>query len=549
MLTFFVAPFAFVTALQVPAVDDGFDACTSIMVGRAATTDGSTMITYSADAPFMPKLLRHAGGAKEAGASLDVVGWEDDHVRGQVRQVASTHGVVGLMNDHQLAIGETTTGGRRELRDPEGLLDYDGLMWLTLQRATTAREAITTIDALCAEYGYASSGETFAIADPAEVWVMELIGKGKGNRGIVWVAARVPDDALTASANMSRITTFPTDDPENWRYADDVVSLATGLGFHDPSLGEPFSFRDAYHPDANARSKRVCGARVWSIYRRVCPSVDFPVAFHRGVEGAADYPLFVRPEKKLSVRDVMGLMRDHYEGTAFDMTTGIDAGPFGSPVRFRGLSWKVDDSSYCWERPIATQQAGFVMLAQCRDWLPDPVGGVYWFAPDDPYTTAFTPLYCGITALPEAYTTGRYDQFSWDSAWWITNLVSNLTYDRWSRVAPDVVAALTESEETVLAMMPAIDRAGAELFEKDEALARRFLTDWSVGGADRLFERWRELAGEIITRHVDGFVKDENGRSRGVGYPEAWLRRVVEERGEQLSLPEKPKTDTTDRRP
>lgn len=538
-----VAAVAFALAPPPPETVDETDACTSIMVGRAATADGSTMITYSADAPFMPKLLRHEGGPKEEGATFDVVAWEDDGARGPIRQVARTYGVVGLMNDRQVAIGETTTGGRRELRNPDGLLDYDALIWLTLQRAATAREAIDVIDALCAEYGYRSGGETFAIADPDEVWVMELIGKGKGVNGIVWVAARVPDDALTVSANMSRITTFPTDDPENWRFADDVVEFAIEKGYFATG-GAPFSFRDAYHPDASAISKRVCGARVWSIHRRACPSEEFPVDFHRGVEGAADGPLFVRPEKKLTVTDVLGLMRDHYEGTPYDMTRGVSAGPFGAPVRFRGLTFEVDGETYAWERPIATQQAGFVMLAQCRSWLPDPVGGVYWYAPDDPSTTPFAPLHCGITALPEAYATGRYDRFSWDSAWWIANLVSNLAYDRWSRVFPDVEAARDELEASALALLPAVDQAAAALHEKDEALARRFLTDWAVGNADRQFERWRDLATTLLTKHVDGYVKDEKGRGRGVGYPEEWLRRVVAEEGDRLRLPPEPKEET-----
>ena len=263
----------------------------------------------------------------------------------------------------------------------------------------------------------------------------------------------------------------------------------------------------------------------------------FSSDFHRGVEGAADYPLFVKPKQKLSVRDVMGLMRDHYEGTELDMTKGVDAGPFGSPYRYRGLTWKVDGETYCWERPIATQQAGFVMLAQARGWLPDPVGGLYWYTPDDPYTSAFTPLYCGITRLPEPYLIGDHDRFSWDSAWWISNLVSNLTYDRWSRVIDDVVAAQTEYEEMTLVMFSAVDVGAAELYEDDEAAARQFVTEWSITTAERLFEQWQELAGAIITKHNDGFVNTGEGWPKGVGYPEEWLRRVVEEKGDQLRLP------------
>ncbi|MEM7202291.1 MAG: C69 family dipeptidase [Planctomycetota bacterium] len=528
-----------VATLDTPlaAQSDSFDACTSIMVSRGATTDGSVMITYSADAPFLPKLLHHQGGSHTTGTPIDLLAWEDDRVRGQVRQVAETHSVVGLINEHQLALGETTTGGRRELRNPDGLLDYDGLMWLTLQRAKTAGEAISTIDALCTEYGYGSSGETIAIADENEAWVMEIIGKGPGVKGAVWVAARVPDGSVSASANMSRIGTFPLDDPDNWRYAEDVIQFAIDKGYYDPESGEPFRYRDAYHPDPSASSKRACATRVWSIFRRVAPSLQLSPDYHRGVEGAEPYPLFVPAEAKLSAGDVMALMRDHYEGTPYDMTQGVAAGPFGSPYRFRGLRFSVDGADYCWERPIATQQAGFVMVAQCRGWLPDPVGGVYWFTPDDPYTSCFTPLYCGMTRLPEPYTTGDHRRFAWDSAWWIANLVSNLTYDRWSRVLPDVQKAQLEHEEAFFAMLPAIDRAAAELMDTDEDLGRRLLTDWSVGTAERLFDDWRELAVAILTKHVDGYVHEPGKRPRGVGYDDAWLRRVIEERGANLALP------------
>ncbi|MFO1078814.1 MAG: C69 family dipeptidase [Planctomycetota bacterium] len=516
--------------------DPNFDACTSIMVSRGASADGSVMITYSADAPFMPKLLFHAGGDHRAGEEKEIVGWEDDRVRGHCREIEHTHAVVGLMNERQLALGETTTGGRPELRNPDGLLDYDALMWLTLQRAGNAREAIATIDSLCTEYGYGSSGETIAIADPDEAWVLEIIGRGPGQKGALWVAARVPEGCISASANMARIGAFPLDDPDNWRYSPDVVDFAVQKGFYDPRGGAPFSWRDVYHPGPSAATKRACATRVWSIFRRAAPSLDLPPDFHRGVPGAAPYPLFVAVDKKLAVRDVMALMRDHYEGTPYDMTKGVAAGPFASPLRCRGLQFQVDGEAYAWERPIATQQAGFVMLAQCRKWLPDPIGGVYWFTPDDPYTSCFTPLYCGITRLPKPYVTGTYREFSWDSAWWVMNLVSNLTYDRWSRVLPDVLAAQAASEERCLAMMPAIDRAALELVQKDPELARRFLTDWSLGTAETLFADWQRLASAIVTKQVDGYVR-EGRRSSSPGYDEAWLRRVVADQGKELALP------------
>ncbi len=514
-------------------------ACTSIVVSRGASKDGSAMITYSADAPFMPRLLHVPGGTHTAGELIQVKGWEDDRPCGPIRQVARTYSVVGLMNEHQLSLGETTTGGRRELVDRSGILDYDALMFLTLQRARTAREAIKIIDELAREYGYKSSGETFSIADPNEAWIMELIGKGPGQKGIVWVAARVPDGMITAHANLSRITTFPLDDPENWMYSPDVISFAIEKKFYSTDSQKPFSYRDAYHPNIAASQKRACAGRVWSIYRRSAPSQGFSDAFFRGKDGAEDYPLFIKPDKPLGVADVMALMRDHYEGTPYDMTKGIDAGPFGSPYRFRELTFKVDDQNYMWERPISTQQAGFVVVTQSRKGMPDAVGGVTWFTPDDAAVSCFTPLYCGITALPAPYTRGDYRKFDWESAWWVSNLVSNLCYDRWSRVAPDVKAAQARREGDLLKMQPVIEEAAAKLGGKDEGLMREFLTNYSVSTGESVFRNWQGVAESILVKHVDGYVKNDQGRGRGVGYSPEWLRRVIAERPEQFRLPMK----------
>jgi dipeptidase len=511
--------------------------CTNLLVSKGASADGSVFITYSADSGgYLSRLFFMPAGDHTAGEPVDAVGWEDDELRGQVHQVAHTYAIVGLMNEHQVAIGETTTGGRRELYNEEGMLDYDALIILALQRSKTAREAIKVIDELCAEYGYGSSGESFSISDQNEVWLMEILGKGPGVKGAVWVAARVPDGYITAHANMSRITTFPLDDPDNWLYSPDVIELAIEKGWYDPASGKPFSFRDAYHP-LDPRSMRVCAARVWSLYRRAAPSQNFPDDFHRGIQGSEDYPLFIKPDEKLSLRDVMYLMRDHFEGTPYDMTKGIDAGPFGSPYRWRGLTWKVDGETYCWERPISSQQAGFVMVCQSRSWLPDPVGGIYWYTADDAYTTAFTPLYCGIDEVPHSFTVGTISKFSRDSAWWVYNQVSNLAYDRWSRIFPDVQKVRDELEFSYLAMMPVIDKTAAELGSTDPALMKQYLTTYSVSTGERLVQRWRELAEEIITKNIDGFVVDENGESRGVGYPEEWLRRVIKENPEQFKVP------------
>ena len=521
-------------------------ACTSILVSRGASKDGSVLVTYSADAPFMPRLLRVAGGEHPSGSMVDVKGWENDRINGQIPQASRTYTVVGLMNENQVSMGETTTGGRRELVNRDGQLDYDALMSLTLQRARSAREAIKIVDQLASEYGYVSGGETFSIADKDEAWLMELIGKGPGQKGIVWVAARVPDGSITAHANLSRITTFPLDDPENWLHAPDVVRFAIDKGYYSPGSGKPFSYRDAYHPNIGASQKRACAGRVWSIYRRSSPSSNFSDGWFRGAEGVEDYPLFIKPDRPLAVQDVMALMRDHFEGTPYDMTKGIDAGPFGSPVRFRDLNFTVNGQAFMWERAISTQQAGFVTVSQSRRNLPDAVGGVTWFTPDEASTSCFIPLYCAIDALPEPFVVGDYKKFSFESAWWVWNVVSNLTYDRWSRVFPDVQAVQRERESALLAMQPAIEEAAAKLAATDPTLARSFLTNYSISTGEAVFRRWKELAESILTRHVDGYVQQPGGRSRAPGYPAEWLERVVKDRPDQFKLPADKKSTDTD---
>ncbi|MDR3618268.1 MAG: C69 family dipeptidase [Paludisphaera borealis] len=521
-------------------------ACTSIVVTRGASRDGSVMVTYSADAPFMPRLLRIAGGTHAPGTMVDVRGWEDNEDRGKIPQAERTYTVVGLVNEHQLSLGETTTGGRPELRNKKGQLDYDALMVLVLQRAKTAREAITLVDSLCREYGFGSSGETFSIADKNEAWIMELIGKGPDVKGIVWVAAKVPDGCITAHANLSRITTFPLNDPDNWLYSPDVVTFAIEKGYFKTDSGKPFNYRDAYHPSQSASVRRACAGRVWSIYRRSAPSQNFSDAYYRGAENVEDYPLFIKPDQQLGVHDVMGLMRDHFEGTPYDMTKGPDAGPYCSPMRLRDLAFKVDGKDYMWERPISTQQSGFVIVNQSRNNLPDAVGGLTWFTPDEASTSCFTPFYCSIDALPAPYTTGTYDKFSWESAWWVTNLVSNLTYDRWSRVYPDVQKAQADQEAALLKMQPVIEETAAKLAAADPALAQSFLTNYSVSTAEAVFRRWQDLAQTILTRNVDGYTKDANGHPKAAGYSEEWLRHVVESRPDQFKLPETKKPVETD---
>lgn len=512
----------------------GLYACTSILVSKGASEDGSAFITYSCDGEFHPHLEYTPAADYEPGDSLDISDWHGN-VRGRVAQVAHTYAIVDLMNEHQLAIGETTTTGREELQNPDGLLHYWDLMYLALQRAKTAREAIRVMTDLVDEYGYRSKGESFSIADPEEVWIMEMIGPGEGGKGAIWVALKVPDGYMSCYANKARIGEFPMDDPENCLYSENVVSFAVERGYYDPASGEPFRFADAYCP-ATLENLRYCSGRVWSIMRRAAPSAEFSPDRYRGVEGAGPYPLWIKPDEKLSLEDVMALMRDHFDGTPYDMTRGVDSGPFGNPNRWRPIDWSVDSVQYAWERPISTQQTGFSIVAQCRSWLPDGIGGVLWYGVDDTYTTCYMPLYCSIDSLPPSFTRGSLQEFSWDSAWWIFNLVANYACLKYSYMAPEILAVQEELESKFIRLQPAVEQTALELAEKDSALMKRYLTDYSVGQAEMVAERWQELAGHLITRYNDGYVKDEKGRPQDVGYPEEWLREVVRSRGDHFRL-------------
>ena len=510
-------------------------ACTNFIVSPKATTDGSTIITYTGDGEFHPILRRIPAADHAPGAMQEIRDW-GDNLMGEVAYPAHTYAVLNLMNEHQLSIGETTTGGREELVDPDGLIHYWHLMRLTLQRAKTAREAVETMGALVAEYGYRSSGESFAIGDPDEAWIMEMVGPGPGGHGAYWVALRVPDGYVSAYANLGRIGTFPLDDEKNCLYSPGMIEFATEKGWYDPGSGREFNWREAFHP-ATAQQKRYTATRVWSLFRRCAPSQDFPVDYHRGVEGAEPYPLWVKPDETLSLADVFDLMRDHYEGTDYDMTAGVDAGPYNTPNRWRPMAWEIDGESYTWERPISAQQTGFSMICQSRDDLPDPVGGVTWYGLDDTYFTCWTPLYCGIDQLPPSYTRGRLSEFSWDSAWWVFQFVSNIANLKYSYMIQDIQAVQSAIEHESIELQPAVEQTAKTLYKDDPQLMTRYLTDYSITRAEIAVDRWTELGEHLMTKYNDGYVKDENGRARERGYPESWLRKVLELRPEQFKLP------------
>ncbi len=509
-------------------------ACTNLIVTRGASKDGSVMITYTCDGEFHPHLRFTTAADYEPDEMYEIKDWSGN-LRGKIKQVEHTYAVNYLINEHQVVIGETTFDGRKDLHNPDGLLHYWTMMRLALQRAKTAREAIRELPDLVEEYGYASTGESFSIGDKNEAWLMEMIGPGPGGKGAEWVALRVPDGYICSHANKSRIGEFPLNDPDNCLYSENVISFAIDKGYYDPDSGKPFSYRDAYHPPT-PQTLRYTATRVWSIYRRAAPSRDWPPDYHRGVKGVEPYPLWIKPDEKLSLQDVFGLMRDHYEGTDYDMSKGIDAGDFGSPNRWRPMTWEIDSVQYSWERPISTQQTGFSYVSQSRAWLPDAIGGVLWYGVDDTYTTCYVPLYCGMNKVPRSFATGSMQEFSWDSAWWVFNFVANFANLKYSYMIKDIQAVQSELEGTFIAMQPTVEMAALELARKNPDMLTRYLTDYSISHAELVVDRWRELGEFLLTKYNDGYVKNDKGRPEERGYPEAWLRDVIELRPEQFEL-------------
>lgn len=512
-------------------------ACTNFLISKGASVDGSTMITYAADSHVLYGELYYTPPGKHLpGEMLDIYEWDTGKYLGQIKQAARTYSVVGNMNEHQVSIGETTYTGREDLINPEGIMDYGSLMYIALQRAKTAREAIQVMTDLVAEYGYYSSGESFSVADPNEVWIFEIIGKGPKNKGAVWVARKVPDGYICAHANQSRIHQFPLNDKENCLYAKDVISLAREKGYFKGE-DKDFSFANAYAPP-DYGALRFCEARVWQMFRRAAPSLNLSIDYVKGEKGAEPLPLWIKPDKKLSVQNVMELMRDHFEGSEFDLSKGIGAGPYCLPYRWRPLTWSVDSTQYLNERATSTQQTGFSFVAQARSWLPDPIGGVFWFGVDDTYSTVYIPIYCSIREVPKPYAvgTGHFDEFSWDSAFWVFNFVSNYAYSRYCDMIKDIQKVQRQFESQFLADQPAIDNAAQELYKQSPGLAVDYLTNYSVNCGETVVKRWKKLGEFLIYKYLDGNMKNELGEVKHPGYPKAWYQRIVDEDGEQLKM-------------
>jgi dipeptidase len=518
--------------------------CTNFLITKGATRDGSTMISYSADSHVLFGEL-YFWPAKDypAGATLDVKEWDTGKWLGKIPQVRHTYSVVGNINEHQLAIGETTYGGRSELADTTAIMDYGSLIYITLQRAKTAREAIQTIAKLMDDYGYNSSGESFSISDPNEVWIMEIIGKGSGNRGAVWVARKVPDGYVCGHANQSRITTFPQNDPENCLFAPDVISFARSKGYYTGS-DQDFSFSDAYAP-VDFSGARFCDARVWSGFRKIADGMDEYTDYAKGENLQHRLPLWVKANRKLGVEDVMAMMRDYYQDTPLDMTNDIGAGPNKVIVRWRPMTWKVDGVTYLNERAISTQQTGFSFVTQSRSWLPDPVGGILWFGVDDTYSTVYTPMYCGMKSVPPSFAVGNgaMMEFSSDAAFWVFNQVSNFAYTRYNLMIPFIQEKQKQLEGRYLIETGEIDKTAASLYQKNPSKALQYLTDYSVKSGEQTVSEWKKLYAFLFTRFMDGNVKtkvegQQNPKLEQPGYDEAWYRTVARDAGDRLKVPE-----------
>jgi len=511
------------------------DGCTSVLVTKGASADGSTMISYSCDGEFHPRPDIIPAADYKPGEMMEIKTWRS--VKGKIPQVAHTYKVVGLINEHQLAIGETTAGGRNELVDHDAMFHYYPLMRIMLQRAKTAREAISVMADLVETYGYASEGESISIADKKEVWLLEIYGTGPGSKGAVWVAVRIPDGSICATANMTRIREFPLDDAENCMYSKNVVSFAVNKGFYNPKSKKPFGFSEAYNPPTEEQV-RYSARRVWSVFRRVSPSMNLSSAWSSYEKNVKPYPLYIKADRKLSVRDVIGLHRDHYEGTEFDMTKDEASGPFGAPDRWRPMRWKVDNKQYVWERPISTPQAAFVYVSQSRDNVPDEIGGINWYGMDTPYTNVFVPFYTSITELPESYTTGGLDKYTRDSAWWVFNFVANYAALRWNYMIKDIQAVQNELEDLEFNLQPAIERTAADLLKTNPDLVATYLTNYCITNAETVVKRWRQLGDFLITKYNDGYIQETPGRAKEVGYPEEFLRKEVKTNSKKRHLKE-----------
>ncbi|MDD7002681.1 MAG: C69 family dipeptidase [Prevotella copri] len=533
------------------------EACSNFIVGKKASVDGSVMCSYSADDYGMFQYLCHYPAAKHAkGEMRKIFDWDSNKYHGEIPEAAETYNVIGNINEWQVTIGETTYGGREEMVDSTGIMDYGSLIYVALQRSKSAREAIKVMTTLANTYGYNSGGETFTICDPNEAWIMEMMGKGAGSKGAVWVALRIPDDAICAHANQSRIGKFNMKDKKNVMYAKDVVSFARSKGWFKGKDAD-FSWKMAYaKPDFSGR--RFCDARAWAMLNHfydMSPYLDWALGKN---PDAQDMPLWVVPNKKVSVKDVENVMRDHYEGTPLSVADGSDigCGIWEMPYRPTPLMYKVDGKQYFNERPVSTQQTGFVFVSQMRSWLPREIGGVFWFANDDANMAAFTPVYCSMTERPECYNTPGVDavHFSKKNAYWVCNMTSNMVYPRYSLMFPTLKEVRDSLDNSYFAAQAGVEKKAQELYAQNPQAAVKYLNDYSVEKAQQMLGLWNQLFEFMVVKYNDMIIKptDKNGTFKKTpyglgatpvrpGYPEKFAKQLVKQSGDKFLVPEEKK--------
>lgn len=545
-------------------------ACTNFLFTKSTTKDGSTAITYSADSHVLYGELYHWPAADwPEGSLVDIYEWDTGKYLGKIPQVRHTYNVIGNMNEHQLAIGETTYGGRHELSSQKGaIIDYGSLIYLTLQRAKNAREAILVMTGLVEEYGYASEGESFSISDPQEVWIMEMIGKGEGEKGAVWVARMVPDGYVCAHANQARITTFPLEGRTSISsekikeifnkeittvYAKDVISFAKQKGFYPQTAkNTDFSFSDTYAP-VDFSGARACEIRVWAFFNELNPDMAKYWEYAKGTNIQRDakgyalnrMPLWIKPSRKVDVLEIMDFMRNHLEETELDMRKDPGAGPYECPYRWRPMNYQVDSVTYVNERATATQQTGFTFVSQSRSWLPDEVGGILWFGVDDAASTVYFPMYTSATQVPSAYAVGNGSmmEFTNKAAFWVFNQVTNLAYTRYNVIHPDIRAKQKALETQYKAYVQMTDAAAMSILPQDPKLAVAYLTDFSCNTGNQLVATWRDFYAYLFPRYMDGNIKtaipgQKNPKVENPPLPEWYLRTIINQMGDKQKVVE-----------
>lgn len=523
---------------------------TNILVGKDASEDGSTFCTYSADSYYLyGELSFYPNTDYSKYTMMDIYGWDTHKYQGKIEQVANTYAVLGNINEHQVCITESTFGGRKELIDTTGVLDYGNLIYITLQRAKTAQEAIQVMSDLVNRYGYCSSGETFSIADPNEIWIMEMIGKGPDVKGAVWVALRVPDDCVSAHANHSRITTFPLNDRANCRYSKDVISFAKEMGYFD-GRNKEFNFSEVYDP-VSFNARRFCESRVWSIFRKLDPTTEKYIDYILGKSNER-LPLWIKPQKKVSLLELKNLMRDHFENTPLALNNDVGAEPFGAEYRYEPRFWEINGKTYFNETPTASPKNAFSFIAQMRNWLPNKIGGVLWFGVDDATFTVYIPIYCGTNSVPTCFSvgTGSLLKFSWESAYWVFNWVSNLAYGKYKYMAEDIKKVQSDFEQKLEDNLEVVEVAAQSLYKKSPEYAMRFLTEYSENQANIMMREWKALGEFLMVKYTDGNIKRErNGKfidnGWGIpeniqtpGYSEEYYKRIIETTGDKYIVPE-----------